>query len=108
MFLAIGAWFLSTTVFVVISHYLVPTFPAWLLIVFGVLLEPTELVHLGTDDRHHRSWRVISLSQRGQRGGFRLSPCRWLVRADSSSRSRSGGPKIPGGRVDGHEALQHF
>jgi len=40
IFIAVACWLVSTTVLVVVSHYLVPAFPAWLLIVFGFFWSP--------------------------------------------------------------------
>lgn len=56
IFLALAAWFGSTVVLVVVSHFLVPAFPAWLLIVFGFLWSPLN---------SYISARMIGLTGRG-------------------------------------------
>jgi len=56
VFLAIAAWLGSTAVLVVVSHYLVPNFPVWLLLVFGFMWSPLN---------SYISARMIGLTGRG-------------------------------------------
>jgi len=56
IFIAIACWLGSTAVLVVVSHLLVPEFPAWLLIVFGFFWSPLN---------SYISARMIGLTGRG-------------------------------------------
>ncbi len=56
IFLALGAWVVSTTVLVVMCKYLVPNFPVWILIFFGFLWSPLN---------SYISARMIGITGRG-------------------------------------------
>ncbi|MDR3689829.1 MAG: hypothetical protein P4L46_10655 [Fimbriimonas sp.] len=56
IFVAIACWLSSTTILVVLSHYLVPGFPTWLLIAFGFFWSPLN---------SYISARMVGLTGRG-------------------------------------------